>query len=177
MNILKRLQIHALLIALSLFVPFSSGAMAQENTGSGASTTLPEALGPEAMQSLVSKLDSEQTEALAGLLTLLNESIGDEIAGSAAPERGALELIQSWMTGFVDAAITHTIQLPSAVGDMASSIGAIFSGKTGSESLLFLAFLALSIAVGIGVEMLFQRSTAARRERIQNERPDTLLGH
>ncbi len=70
MNILKRLQIHALLIALSLFVPFSSGAIAQENTGSGASTTLPEALGPEAMQSLVSKLDSEQTEALAGLVAI-----------------------------------------------------------------------------------------------------------
>ena len=162
MNILHRLQINIILLALFIFVPLSPGAVAQENTDSGATTTLPEALGPEAMQSLVSKLNPQQTEALIGLIQLLNESVSGEEVAQVVSQQGALELVQSWMTGFSDAVITHTINLPTALASMGKSIGAIFSGKTGSESLLFLVLLAVAIAVGVGAELLFQRATASR---------------
>jgi len=176
MNILHRIQINAILLALFIFVPLSPGAVAQENTDSGATTTLPEALGPEAMQSLVSKLNPQQTEALIGLIQLLNESVSGEEVAQVVSQQGALELVQSWMTGFSDAVITHTINLPTALASMGKSIGAIFSGKTGGESLLFLVLLAVAIAVGVGAELLFQRATASRREKILNERPESLLG-
>jgi small-conductance mechanosensitive channel len=161
-------------LCMVLAVSNADVAFAQEVSSSDAGISVPAALGPKAMESLVSRLDPEQTEALVSLVEMLSDSKGGDEVVQAIPDQSAMQLVKSWFIGFKDAVVFHTMQLPMAFSNSARTLAAIFAGKSAGESFLFLLFLALSIAAGIALEKGFNALIATTREKIQHERQDTL---
>ena len=162
------------LFLLGVFANQDTTALAQTETDG--LVAVPEALGPEAMSALVSKLDEEQTEALIKLMELLNASAGAEISDPAAAERASIsDIVVGWITGFGDAILGHISNLPAMIAGVGAAIGSIFAGRGFGGSLLFLTLLILAIAIGLGAEWVFNRITAKRRQEIKGTSPDSLL--
>ncbi|MGB5705443.1 MAG: mechanosensitive ion channel domain-containing protein [Arenicellales bacterium] len=161
-------------LCLVLVASNTEPTFAQEASSPDAGVSVPAALGPKAMESLVSRLEPEQTEALVSLVELLSDSKDGNEVVQAIPDQSALQLVKTWFVGFKDAVVFHPMQLPLALSNSARALTAIFAGKSAGESFLFLLFLALSIAAGIVLEKGFNTLIATTREKIQNERQDTL---
>ncbi|MDJ0958737.1 MAG: mechanosensitive ion channel [Arenicellales bacterium] len=154
----------------------NQGSNAVAQTEAKESVAVPEALGPEAMSALVSKLDEEQTEALIKLMELLNASAGAEATEPAAAQRAPMsDIVMGWVTGFGDAILAHISNLPTMIAGVGAGIGSIFADRGFGGSLLFLTLLILAIAIGLGAEWVFNRITAKRREEIKGASPDSLL--
>ena len=61
---------------------------------------VPQALGPEAMKELVSKVNENQTAALIELISLLSTPTDKNETLPAVESQGALEIIKQWFTDF-----------------------------------------------------------------------------
>ena len=150
-------------------------ALAQIETGDQ-SVVVPEALSPEAMSALVSKLDEEQTEALIKLMELLNASAGSETSDPTGVERAPMsDIVMGWVIGFGDAMLSHISNLPTMIAGVGAGIESIFAGRGLGGSLWFLTLLTSAIAIGLGAEWVFNWITAGKQEEIKGTSPDSLL--
>ena len=162
---------------LCVFVSLSminGTAYAQSESSQTQEVEVPQALGPEAMKKLVSKLDEKQTAALIELIGLLNGPTENETL-PAVKSRGALDTVKQWFTDFGASLKTHLQSFPQMAGSVGKSITLIFQGREAGGNLTFLFLFAVSIAIGMAAEWLFKRSTRDKRERIRQSRPEALM--
>ena len=165
------------LIFFSVFMLLATmGGIAHAQTGSTDSQKIevPQELGPEAMQALVSKLNENQTAALIGLIELLNAPTDNAAALAEAEGLGGVEIIQQWLAGFRTNLKTQFQSFPQMLASVGATIKRIFEGREAGGNLTFLLLFAAAIAIGMIAEWLFKRITRGRRERIRQSRPETL---
>jgi small-conductance mechanosensitive channel len=126
------------------------------------------------MTSLVSKLDPEQTDALAQLMALMNTSA--ENANAPAEQTPLLDTMQVWVSGFGDTLISYVRGIPEMLSGAGHALASIFTGRGIGGSLVFIGLFLLVIAVGFAAEWLFNRALPQRHTLVKSDSPDTLLG-
>jgi small-conductance mechanosensitive channel len=150
-------------------------AMAAEEAGA-TGAEIPAALQPAAFESLVSKMDSEQQQALASLLSLLDESVVEAPATGADP--GLDEWLDQWETwgeGFEKYLLTQAGDLPVVVRRVVRSVASVFQGRGNTGSLVFLALFAAVLAIGYAAEWLFDRIFRRKRDQIRSTNTSGML--
>jgi len=162
------------LLLLGLLLPVSSVFSAEE-TSAEKWVEVPPELGPEAMTSLVSKLNQEQTDTLVQLMALLNTSAENTMAVSSTEHDPLLDTLSMWFSGFGDTLAANLLGIPEMLSSAGSALASIFTGRGMGGSLVFLGLLLLVVAVGSAAEWLFNRALPQRHALVKAESPDTLL--
>ncbi|MGS4887030.1 mechanosensitive ion channel family protein [Roseibium sp. MB-4] len=157
------------LISIPLFIIPSN---AQETT-----SALPPALQQESMEKLASDLDPDQVNALADLVTLLQEGADAKNASTDASAEGGsfIEQLQSAVGAFGAMIAGHFQNLPALVTGIVSGIGALFAGSVAGPVHILLGSIALLLVTGYAAEFLFNRLVIKKREQIQSQEPDSLF--
>jgi small-conductance mechanosensitive channel len=157
------------LIAIPLFITPSN---AQETA-----TALPPALQEESMEKLASDLDPDQVNALADLVTLLQEGADAKNAsnGAATDGRSFIEQLQSAVGAFGAMIAGHFQNLPALVTVIVSGIAALFAGSVAGPVHILLGSIALLLVTGYAAEFLFNRLVIKKREQIQSQQPESLF--
>jgi small-conductance mechanosensitive channel len=150
-------------------------ALAQSEGSEIESVEVPEALGPDAMSALVSKLDEKQTAALVELIGLLNTSAGNSEDASQAQADEETEIIKGWLASFGSRMKTNLEMFPEAVVGLGKAVMSIFEGREPGDNLIFLLLLALVVVAGLIAEWVFNRLMAKKREKIRQAEPVTLM--
>jgi small-conductance mechanosensitive channel len=163
-----------LCILLSL-TTISRVAYAQNENSVPDTVEVPQALGPEAMKALVSKLDEKQTAALAELIELLDSSAASNMAKSAIEQQDGLKIVKQWFTTFATNFRFHLESFPQVILGLGNAIGSIFQGREAGGNLIFLLLVAVVAGAGLAAEWLFNRVTASKRERIRQSHPNNLM--
>lgn len=175
MKIIKHFSVLSFVLLVGLMLPGSS-AISAETDGGDKWVEVPAALGPEAMTSLVSNLDQEQTDALVKLMELLNTSAAIE-PGTVTPEQAQMvNTLQVWLSGFGETMISHLFNIPNMLSGMGQAIAGIFTSRDFMGSVLFIGLLVLVAGIAIGTEWLFNRTFPQRHALVKDESPDSLLG-
>ena len=175
MKYIKHLSALPFLLFMGLMLPLGS-AFSAEAESKGEWVDVPPALGPEAMTTLVSKLDQEETDALVKLMDLLNVSAVIESDTASADQANMTETLQLWLSGFGDTLVSHFANIPTMFAGMGEAIVGIFAGRGTSGSLIFLGMLALVIGIAIAAEWLLNRFFPNRHALVKDDSPDSLLG-
>jgi len=150
-------------------------ALAQSENAEMESVEVPEALGPDAMSALVSKLDEKQTSALVELIGLLNSSVSGGDISAVAEQQAGFEIIKGWFKGFGVSVKSHVQDFPEMVVSVGNGITSIFQGREPGGNLKFLLLFALALGVGIASEWIFNRLTAQKRAKIRQAKPEALM--
>ena len=158
-----------------LLSTINASAHAQSESSARQEVEVPQALGPDAMRSLVSKLDANQTAALVELIGLLNSSTANGAALAEVEDQGSFGIVKMWFTNFGANLKRHIQSFPQMVTSVGKSIGLIFQGREPGGNLTFLLLFALTIGAGMVAEWLFNRSTKDKLEKIRQSRPEALL--
>jgi small-conductance mechanosensitive channel len=174
MRITKYL-LTTLTIFVGLLLTIDGVALAQSENSEMILVAVPEELGPEAMNALVSKLDENQTAALVELIKLLGTSADKFGALATADEDASLEIVSGWFSDFGTSLTSNLYAFPQAITSLASAVAAIFQGREPGGDLRFLLLFAVVLGVGFGAEWLFNRSMAKKREIIRQSKPVTLM--
>ena len=175
MNLVKHLYVLPLLLLIGLLLPLSP-ALSAEAENQEEWVEVPPALGPEAMTSLVSNLDQEQTDALVQLMDLLNTSAATESIAQVTEQAHMTNTLQIWIAGFGETMVSHLKNIPNMLSGMGQALAGIFSGRGPGGSLLFLGLLALVAGIAAGAEWLFNRTFPGRYDLVKDDSPDSLLG-
>ncbi|MFN3130484.1 MAG: hypothetical protein ACE37A_05820, partial [Roseibium sp.] len=128
-RLFKFLAVRYHLILLAALAGFAVGpaplAFAQ-----GTASALPPALQQESMEKLASDLDPDQVNALADLVTLLQEGAEAKNASTGASAEGGsfIEQLQSAVGAFGAMIAGHFKNLPALVTGVVSGIAALFAG-------------------------------------------------
>jgi small-conductance mechanosensitive channel len=163
------------LCVFMLFSMINATAYAQSVNSEIQQVEEPQALGPDAMKALVSKLDAKQTAALVELIGLLNASAGKAETSPEVESQGTLEIIKGWLAGFSANLKVQLQSFPQMAGNLGKTIGLIFQGRETGGNLMFLLLFVICIGAGIAAEWLFNRSTKDKREKIRQSQPDALI--
>ncbi|OJJ12925.1 mechanosensitive ion channel protein [Alphaproteobacteria bacterium AO1-B] len=157
------------LISIPLFITPSN---AQETA-----SALPPALQQESMEKLASDLDPDQVNALADLVTLLQEGADAKNASIDASAEGGtfIEQVQSAVGAFGAMIAGHFQNLPALVTGIVSGIAALFAGSVAGPVHILLGSIALLLVTGYAAEFLFNRLVIKKREQIQSQEPDSLF--
>jgi hypothetical protein len=166
-EILKSLSYTFLVLLLTSCVNTTAEASSQ-------SVDVPLSLQSESINSLVSKMDATQTQALVSLIDLLQESVGQTTPVSVS-QQSMTALIMQWVSGFGDAIIVNTVSLPSALTNYVSSIATVFSGHNFVQTVGMFGWLAAILVTGLIVEFIFRRVTSPLRNRVEIARPVAFL--
>ena len=150
-------------------------AQAQSENAETQQVVVPQALGPDAMQALVSKLDEDQTAALVKLMDLLQSSADKNGNLNAAESVGALEIVKKWFSDFRANLGRHLHSFPQMASSAGESIALVFNRPGARGTLNFLLLFAVTIAIGVIAEWLFKRGTRGRREKIRQAKPEGLI--
>ena len=174
----QKIKSYVTVGVLCIFVSLSMisvTAYAQSEGSEIQEVEVPQALGPDAMKELVSKLNENQTAALIELIGLLNAPTDKSEALSVVESRGVLEIVKQWFTDFGTNLKTNLLSFPQMAVSVGKAVTLIFQGREAGGNLTFLFLFAVSIAIGMATEWLFKRSTRDKRERIRQSRPETLM--
>ena len=171
----KNLFSTSLLCVFILFSTIQGVAFAQSENSEVQTVEVPEALGPDAMSSLVSKLDEKQTAALVELIELLNSSATKSEIPAVTEQQAAFEIIKGWFTNLGASLKSNVLSFPEMVAGIGKTVSSIFEGREAGGNLVFLLSLAMVLVAGIAAEWLFNRYTANSREKIRQAHPETLL--
>ncbi|MBO9420477.1 mechanosensitive ion channel [Labrenzia sp. R4_2] len=157
------------LIAIPLFITPSN---AQETA-----SALPPALQQESMEKLASDLDPDQVNALADLVTLLQEGADAKNASTDASAKGGsfIEQLQSAVGAFGAMIGGQFLSLGALFASIFASVGALFSGKTAGPVHILIGSIALIVLAGLAAEFLFNRLAGSKRNLIQSTKPDNLF--
>jgi hypothetical protein len=136
---------------------------------------VPQALGPDSMKALVSKLDGKQTAALVELVELLNSSADKNSTPAGEEPPGALEIVKKWFSDFRANFKRHFLSFPQMVASVGETVAIIFKQREDGGTLVFLLMFAAAIGCGIVAEWLFKRTTRTRREKIRQAQPEGLI--
>ena len=150
-------------------------AQAQSENAETQEVEVPQALGPDAMKALVSKLDEDQTAALVELMDLLQSSADKDGNPSGAESRGMLEIVKKWFSDFRATLSRHLHSFPQMAASVGETIALIFNRSGTGGTLSFLLVFAVTIGIGVIAEWLFKRSTRDMREKIRQARPEALI--
>jgi len=157
------------------FLALDEQALAQTEQGSvEQSSAVPEALNPASINSLVSKLEPEQVDALSNFIDLLNTSVSPGTSDLVANKISVLTVLKESLAGFRQSTVSNILQLPDAIGTFADVFRKIFEHRDISGNLKFLALMLLAIAVGFVAERLFDMLVNAWREGIKNTATTTM---
>ena len=163
--------LYKLLLILLLTVPPMAAVAQGEEPNTDA--TMPEALSPESMSALVSKLDAEQTAALTSLIELLSSSVDGAAVPESPPPASMMATVGQWISGFGIAIVGYARDLPEMLIGIGEAVWRTFADAGGSA--LFPGVILLVIAAGIAAEWIFNRLCGGWRSAIKASRPDTLL--
>ena len=175
---MRKFRICLPTIFLSVFMllaTIAGSAHAQNESSAAAEAEVPQALGPDAMKSLVSKLNENQTAALVELMQLLSAPAGKDEVSAVAQGPGGAEIVKQWFTDFGANLKTQLLSFPQMLASVGKSIRTALDGREAGGNLTFLLLFVATIAIGMIAEWLFKRSTSARRERIRQSHPETLI--
>ena len=171
----RRYCLVAFLALIGSFVPGHSATHAQSDPDAAEAVEVPAELGPEAIRSLVSKLDETQTAALIELIGMISATAGNEAAIAADRGPPAIDIVKGWFADFGASFERHLLSFPEMLSSIGEVIGLIFSGREAGGNFKFLLLLAVAIGAGIAVEWLLNRPFAAARQRIRESRPENLM--
>ena len=157
------------------FVLGHGAARAQSASNSDETVEVPAELSPEAIQSLVSKLDEAQTAALIDLIGLISSTAGEEAAAAADAGPPVMDIIQGWFSAFGASFQHHLSSFPQMLASIGEAVGLIFSSRDAGGNSKFLLLVAFVIGAGLAAEWLFNRPFAAARQRIRESSPDRLM--
>jgi len=164
------------LLCVAMLLSMISGtAWAQSENSKMQEVEVPQALGPDAMQALVSKLNENQTAALVELIGLLNAPTGNDEIVAEAQGHGGVEIIKKWFADFGANLRNHLQSFPQMAVGVGESVRRILDGRETGGNLTFLLLFLATIAIGMAAEWWFKRSTSDRRERIRESRPEALI--
>ena len=175
MEIIRRLFATFLLCVFVSVATVGGVALAQSENTEMESVEVPEALGPDSMSALVSKLDEKQTAALVELIGLLNSSVSDGDISAVTEQQEGFEIIKEWFKGFGVSVKSHVQNFPEMVVIVGNAIASIFQGREPDGNLKFLLLFALVLGVGIAAEWIFNRLTAQKRAKIRQAKPEALM--
>ena len=163
------------LLCIFILLSMASASAQAQSDNSESDVEVPLALGPDAMKSLLAKLDGEQTAALVQLMNLLNASADNSKAASDVDSPGALEIVKQWFADFRDNLKQQIFAFPQMATSVGKTIALIFGKRESSSTAGFLLLFALTIASGIVTEWLFKRATRELRSRIRQAQPEGLM--
>jgi small-conductance mechanosensitive channel len=168
--------LFGLLLLAASAIPLLGIAQAAGETES-TSAEVPQALQPAEFEALVSKMDSEQQEALASLLSLVGNSLGTDAPATAEEleRERLLTQFKRWGTGFEQYLLTQARDLPLAISRVYQSAVSIFKGRGLGGSTRFLLLLLLVLAIGYAAERLFDRFLSGKRESIRSANTSGML--
>ena len=89
----RRFSLISLFALVGIFALGNTATRAQSDSSDTESVEVPAELSPEAIQSLVSKLDEKQTLALVDLIGLISSTAGNEAAAAVDQGPSAMEII------------------------------------------------------------------------------------
>ena len=176
MKIVRSLLLLPALLTICLVVSPGGSVFAQSDETGGESVKVPEALSPEAISDLVSKLDAEQTEALSSLVELLNKSAeiaAQEPAASMAPS--FIEAMEGWVEGFGDYLVAQVVNLPAMIVGIGTAFASLFEGRGLSGGLILVGIFILVIGIAAAAEWAYNRITSKRRGDIRESSPEGLI--
>lgn len=173
------LKNHPLLLSFILVISLvftASPAFSASDTESPATVDVPEALSPDAISSLVAKMNNEQTDALAKLIEALDSTVGGD--GTLVDDKPTpmLDALKGWGANFVDTLVAHVREIPSMIVGIFSTITTIFSERGVTGSLIFIGLLALTLGIAYAVERLVSRLFTDQIQEVKSVSNDTLLG-
>jgi len=169
---------YLLVSLLGLLVAFSiigGSAWAQSESADQQEVEVPQALGPDAMKALVSKLDTKQTAALVELVELLNSSVATNTASAGESSTSSIAIINRWVSDFRANLKRQFLSFPQMADSVGKSVEMIFQDHEDGGPLGILLLLAIAIGSGIVAEWLFKRATRDKRETIRLARPQALI--
>lgn len=167
----RRRSFAALLIGIFIALTWPLAGHAQSSTDQTAD--IPQALSPEAISELVSKMSPEQTEAFSGMVELLNNSISpSEALTERIPWR---ETLTQWTAGFRDSLIYSASHVPEMFLSIGKALSSVFEGRGMTGSLLFLLLLAVVLGIAWGAEHLYDRVFDNKRRKIKDTETRSLL--
>jgi small-conductance mechanosensitive channel len=171
-----RYYLSAGLLSILILLSSVGGiAQAQSEGAQSSEVEVPQALGPDAMKALVSKLDQGQTAALVELMDLLQNSADSDRSSAAAESAGALKIVKKWLSDFRANLKRHLVSFPQMASSVGESIALVFNRSDAGGTLRFLLLFAVTIGIGVIAEWLFKRSTGDMREKIRQARPEALI--
>lgn len=176
MKIFRSVLLLSAALAVSLIMVPVGPASAQSDESGGESAAVPEALSPEAISELVSKLDPEQTEALSSLVELLNksaEAVAQVPEDSMAPS--FIEAMEGWVKGFGDYLVAQVVNLPDMIVGIGTTVTSLFEGRGLGGSLMLVGIFVLTIGIAAAAEWAYNRGTAKRRGNIRETSPEGLI--
>ncbi len=159
-------------LIFSIPVIFSNPAGAQDSASS-----LPPPLQPEAMEKLVKDLDPDQVKALTDLMTMLQKSAatGEQASSPVEEGLGVIETVQAALDEAGSMVVSNFKNLPILFTSLFTSIGALLSGKVAGPFYILLGATAIILAAGFAAEFLVNRLASARRDRLKNHEPESLI--
>ncbi len=175
MKILKITTLFAALLFTCLMVTQGGQASARSSEAGSEEVVVPEALGPEAISELVSKLDAEQTEALSSLITLLSKSAATVAeTPTAAGDASFIESIEGRLEGIGDYLVAQAVNLPEMFAGIGTAITSLFEGRDFDGGLLLVGIFVLIIVIAAATEWAYNRATVKWRSDIRETSPDGL---
>ncbi len=172
------LKKHPLILSFLLMISMifiASPAFSASDTQAETAIEVPAALSPESISALVSKMDEKQTDALVKLIEVLDSSVGGETSIVDEKRTAVIDTINGWITGFGETMLTRASEFPEMISGAFSAIAAVFNGRTLTQSLIFLALLALMLVIAYGAERLTRGLISNGEDDTRNSHPDSLL--
>lgn len=172
------LKNHSMLLTFifAISIAFAgSPAFSASDSESPATVDVPEALSPDAISSLVAKMNDEQTEALSKLIEVLDSTVGGDGTITEAEQTPMLDALKGWGANFADTLVMRVREAPGMIVAVFSTISAVFSGRGLTGSLLFIGMLALTLGIAYAVERLVRSLFTEQIQEIKSENHDTLL--
>jgi len=129
---MRKFRICLPTIFLSVFMllaTIAGSAHAQNESSAAAEAEVPQALGPDAMKSLVSKLNENQTAALVELMQLLSAPAGKDEVSAVAQGPGGAEIVKQWFTDFGANLKTQLLSFPQMLASVGKSIRTALDGR------------------------------------------------
>ncbi len=175
MKIIRSLLPTFVLCILVLVATIDGVALAQSGNSEMNAVEVPQALGPDAMQALVSKLNEKQTAALVELIELLDTSASNSETRAVTEQQAPFEIIEGWFSGFAVSMKSHLQAFPEMVVSVGKAFGSIFQGREPGGNLKFLLLFAVALGAGMAAEWLINRLSADKRAKIRQAKPEALL--
>jgi len=166
---------HRIFLPFLLFIGMALSST-QAISASDSAAEVPAALSPDSISALVSKMDAEQTDALVKLIEVLDSTVGGEQAIAKVKATPMLDALNGWAINFGNIMLQRFKDLPGMLKGATLGIASIFNGRDFSGSLVFLALLAATLAIGYAAERLLGQMFSGKQDAVRNEHPDTLLG-
>jgi len=170
------LTLFPALLAVCLMALPAGPVHAQSKADGVAPVEVPEALSPEAISELVSKLDAEQTEALSSLIGLLNKSAGSSVKSEETVlDQSVIETFEGWFEGFGNYMVTQFLGFPDMLAGIVVASTSLFEGRTFGGGLLLVAIFVLIIGIAAAAEWSFEKSAEKWRSGVRDARPEGLI--